>query len=137
MQANLDSRNIIDHFITEKQCTTIDKEYTKEIRRYFSTLSSEEFKTFATNQIYINVGYVLAACAVLKYGVCPIDKFNAGVIHQVLQSSNSLSPVIMLCIGVPVNCTCTATGICTCGQCTCATPKFRLSLGELCIRHGY
>jgi nitroreductase/dihydropteridine reductase len=54
---------------------------------------------WAARQVYIALGFALAACAELQIPSCPMEGFNPSAVHDILGLVDNLQPVVMLAVG--------------------------------------
>jgi nitroreductase/dihydropteridine reductase len=56
---------------------------------------------WAARQVYIALGFGLAACAELQIPSCPMEGFTASEVHRILELSDNLQPSVLLAVGSP------------------------------------
>ncbi|MBU1037042.1 NAD(P)H-dependent oxidoreductase [Patescibacteria group bacterium] len=61
--------------------------------------SDTELAHWATKQVYIALGFALAACAELKIDSCPMEGFEKEAIDKILQLPSSLKSTVFLAVG--------------------------------------
>lgn len=62
--------------------------------------SPEQINIWLKNQVYIALGFVMAACAMEKIDTCPMEGFNPGKFDEILDlGSQSLTSVLCLPVG--------------------------------------
>lgn len=61
--------------------------------------SSQELIDWSTKQVYITLGFAMAACAELKIDSCPMEGFNKSKMDKELNLTNNLKSQVLLPIG--------------------------------------
>lgn len=75
------------------------KPYELLLNKTVGALSEEDVKTWATKQVYIALGFAMAACAELEVDSCPMEGFRPEKVDDLLQLPDHLSSVLLLPIG--------------------------------------
>jgi len=86
LEARTDVHEVIAHYIKERHLDELDREFASSIRCHFHGFSPEAFHRFASDQIYICLGYALAAADTLGMGACPVGGFDTEKVAAVLRS---------------------------------------------------
>jgi nitroreductase len=110
-EAFSESKEVVEHYIKARGLDELDRDFAASIRCHFHGTSAESFRQFATNQIYICLGYALAATDNLGMGACPLSGFDGKKVASVLEAAAqggtkagptrlpTGSPVVMLALG--------------------------------------
>ena len=69
------------------------------LNSYLKDLTPEEYLAWAQNQVYLVLGFALAACAELKVDSCPMGGFEPEGYARILKLPAHLVPTIVLPIG--------------------------------------
>lgn len=85
-EARTDAKAVVDHYIKARNLDEVDRDFASTIRCHFHGMSAEEFRQFATNQIYISLGFALAAANSLGMGACPVGDFDSKKVSEVLRA---------------------------------------------------
>lgn len=72
-----------------------DFDYRKEAKDFANKMGPE----WSAKQVYIALGFALAACAELKVDSCPIESINFGDLKEFLKLPDNLQPKVLLAIG--------------------------------------
>jgi nitroreductase len=62
-------------------------------------LGKEGRKTWASNQVYIALGFAMAACAELQIDSCPLEGFSKSKFDKILDLPDHLNSVVALAVG--------------------------------------
>ncbi|MCB9801294.1 MAG: nitroreductase family protein [Pseudomonadales bacterium] len=68
-------------------------------KKSLSKKSPEELVTWARNQVYIALGFALAAAAELRIDSCPMEGFLPAEYAKILQMPDTLIPAVSLALG--------------------------------------
>ena len=69
------------------------------MKGYMSGKSSEIIKSWSDEQVYIALGFALAACAELSVDSCPIGGFNPQAVDKILGLPDNMKSTVLLPIG--------------------------------------
>ncbi len=98
--ARRDVHESIERFIKSADVDVVAPEYARSLRScYVSTLDSEGYLTWSTQQAHIALGLSVAAAAELEIGSCPMTGFEPLGVHKVLGLSQAEHPVAYLAVG--------------------------------------
>ena len=65
----------------------------------FESKTPEKLIAWAERQVYIALGFALAACAELEIDTCPMEGFNPDAFHEILELPEYIRPVVILAVG--------------------------------------
>jgi nitroreductase len=77
-------------------------EVVKSRKEGFSNKTIDQIKDWSAKQLYIVLGFAMAACAELKVDSCPMEGFNPTEVDKVLGLPEGMHSVLMLPIGYRV-----------------------------------
>ena len=99
--------------------TGVGPEYKTLIENTIESLSHPVH--WAKHQVYLSLGFALAAAAEKKITSCPMEGFSADGVSSVLNLPTTLQPTVLLAVGKedPI---------------TALTPRFRFPIGDLVLR---
>lgn len=75
------------------------QKYSSMMHSSLDNLNPEQKKTWAAKQVYIALGFALAACAELHIDSCPMEGFSSEQFNQILNIPKSQNSVVALTIG--------------------------------------
>lgn len=85
---NIDGHLVDDYmkFVSKEKDIDIDnlKGFKNMINGSFSGKTNEELRAWATFQLYLSVGSLLASCAVLHVDACPMEGFDKSKVDEIL-----------------------------------------------------
>lgn len=73
--------------------------YENMMREGIEGKTSEQLMNWTSRQVYIALGFALAACAELRIDSCPMEGFDANSVHELLGSPEDEFPFVYLSIG--------------------------------------
>jgi nitroreductase / dihydropteridine reductase len=97
--ARNDASPTIERFIKAAGVEAKAPDYATALRANFSSLTTEQFLAYATNQAFIALGVAVTAAADARIGACPMSGFIPQDVHRVLQLPANQWPVAYLAIG--------------------------------------
>ena len=65
----------------------------------FSSKSDEEIATWSARQVYIALGFAMAACAELGIDSCPMEGFDHNATDEILELPENMKSVVILPMG--------------------------------------
>jgi len=71
----------------------------KLVRAATTKSSPEELRAWAARQVYIALGFGLAACAELKIDACPMEGFKPNEFKALLELPEYMDPVVSMAVG--------------------------------------
>lgn len=74
----------------------------KSRKESFSNKTIDQIKSWSAKQLYIALGFAMAACAELKVDSCPMEGFNPTEVDKILDLPEGMHSVLMLPIGYRV-----------------------------------
>lgn len=75
------------------------KGYEEMMSGFVSSLPAENMLPWTTRQVYIALGFALAACAELEIDSCPMEGFDPQQFKTILELPESINPVVILPVG--------------------------------------
>jgi nitroreductase len=69
------------------------------MKGYMKGRSEESIKSWADDQVYIALGFAMAACAELSVDSCPIGGFDPLAVNKILDLPNNVKSTVLLPIG--------------------------------------
>lgn len=102
--ARTDVQKRIDEFVhlikkTEPVRAKTIGGYEKMMRGSLESRSQDELKAWASKQIYIALGFAMAACAELKIGSCPLEGFLPEEFDKILKLPPGHFSTVALAVG--------------------------------------
>lgn len=68
-------------------------------KEYFSSKTAEQISEWSARQMYIALGFAMAACAELEVDSCPMEGFNPKEVDKILDLPKGMHSVLLLPIG--------------------------------------
>jgi nitroreductase len=114
--ARTDLETRLEEFV---RSTGIGPEYKGMIESTLESLSHPVH--WAKHQVYLALGFALAAAAEKKIATCPMEGFSADGVSSVLNLPTTLQPAVLLAVGNE-------------DPSASLTPRFRFPIGDLVLR---
>ena len=70
-------------------------DYGKEAKKFIKKMGPE----WAAKQVYIALGFAMAACAELNIDSCPMEAFDLKLLKKILNLPKNLEPKVLLAVG--------------------------------------
>jgi len=104
VENNVDTAFIKNYFDLVEKTRTTPRELLRSFEEFliddFSKKTSEEIKSWATNQAYLAIGNLLTVCAIEKVDACPIEGFAPDKYDAYFNlSEKGLSAVLVMAVG--------------------------------------
>jgi nitroreductase len=104
VENNVDTAFIKNYFDLVEKTRTTPREQLRSFEEFliddFSKKTSEEIKSWATNQAYLAIGNLLTVCAIEKVDACPIEGFAPDKYDAYFNlSEKGLSAVLVMAVG--------------------------------------
>jgi nitroreductase len=101
--ARNDAAETVERFIKSCDIDAKAPPYAQAVRGSISSMPSEQFQAWSTNQAYIALGVACTAAADARIGACPMSGFVPKDVHRVLELPPNQWPVAYLAIGSHVD----------------------------------
>ncbi|MDT8347840.1 MAG: NAD(P)H-dependent oxidoreductase [Flavobacteriaceae bacterium] len=104
IERSMNKTFIKEHFERVQKLRNTSKEllepFEQFLSHHFAQKSEEEYQQWARNQIYLIMGKLLAACALLKVDACPMEGFDPEQLDEFLGlEALNLKSVLLLPVG--------------------------------------
>ena len=73
--------------------------FAKMVENISSGKTLEQLKAWADRQVYIALGFAVAACAELQIDTCPMEGFSPEKFHEILALPDYIQPVVIMAVG--------------------------------------